>query len=83
MVAAQNMVQTLLGADNSTKGKKVDNNTSRKAATTVSKSFHDWVFEWRDWDKTQKAANIRISYSSRMTGVFFIPAWGFSNSSRG
>jgi hypothetical protein len=29
-----------------------DNNTSRKAATTVSKSVHDWVFEWRYWDKT-------------------------------
>jgi hypothetical protein len=25
---------------------------SREAATTVSKSVHDWVFEWRDGDKT-------------------------------
>ena len=42
MVAAQNMVQTLLGTDNSTKGKKVEtNNKSHKAATTVSKSVHD------------------------------------------
>ena len=41
MVAAQNKVQTLLDTDNSTKGKKVENNTSRKAATTVSKSVHD------------------------------------------
>ena len=29
-----------------------DKNTSLKAATTVSKSVHNWVFEWRDWDKT-------------------------------
>ena len=42
IVAAQNMVQALLDTDNSTKGKKVvDNNTSRNAATTVSKSVHD------------------------------------------
>jgi hypothetical protein len=42
MVAVQNMVQTFLGTDNSTKGKKVrDNNTSHKAATTVSKSVND------------------------------------------
>jgi hypothetical protein len=26
-------------------------NTSHKAATTVSKSVHDWDFELRDWDK--------------------------------
>jgi predicted transcriptional regulator len=51
MVAAQNMVQTLLGIDNSTKGKQVET-IIRKAATTVSKTVHDWVFEQRDWDKT-------------------------------
>ena len=51
MVAAQNMVQTPLGTDNSTKGKK-DNNTSRKADTTAGKSVHYWVFELRNWDKT-------------------------------
>ena len=43
MVAAQNMVQTLLGTDNSTKGKKVE--TTSKAATTVRKNVHDGVFE--------------------------------------
>jgi hypothetical protein len=37
MVAAQNMVQTLLGTDNSKGQEGRDNNTSHKAATTVSK----------------------------------------------
>ena len=46
MVAIQHMVQRLLGKVNSTKGQEGrDNNTSYKAATTVSKSVHDRVFE--------------------------------------
>ena len=42
METAQNMVQTVLGTDNKTK----DKNTSHEAATTVSKSVHDSVFEY-------------------------------------
>jgi hypothetical protein len=46
MVAAQNMVQTLLGTDNSTKGERGrDNNISHEAATSVSKGVHVLVFE--------------------------------------
>ena len=64
MVATQhdnNMVATqhgtniiiIIGHRNQHKGQEGrDNNTSREAATTVSKSVHDWGFEWRDGDKT-------------------------------
>jgi hypothetical protein len=41
MVAAQNMVQTLLCTDKPQRQEGRDNNTLREAATTVSKSVHD------------------------------------------
>jgi hypothetical protein len=41
MIAAQNMVQTLLGSQQHKGQEGGDKNTSHKAATTVSKSVHD------------------------------------------
>jgi hypothetical protein len=41
MEAAQNMVQTLLRSQQYEGQEDRDNNTSHKAATTVSKSVHD------------------------------------------
>jgi hypothetical protein len=45
MVAAQNMVQTLVGRQQHQGQEGRNNNTSRKAATTVSKSVHVRIFE--------------------------------------
>ena len=53
MVAAQKHGTNTIGQSQQHKDQEgKDNNTSYKAATTVSKSVHAWVFEWRDWDKT-------------------------------
>ena len=40
-VAAQNMVPTLLGTDNSTKGKKVETTIHHAKQTQLSVSVHD------------------------------------------
>ena len=52
MVAAQNMVQTLLGRQQHKGQKGRDNNTSHEAATSAGKIVHDWFFQWRYGDKT-------------------------------
>ena len=53
MVAAQKHGTNIIGQSQQHNGQEGrDNNTSHKAATTVNKIVHDWVFEWRDWDKT-------------------------------
>ena len=43
---------TLLGKDNSTKGKKVETTTHHAKQSQLSVRVSMIVFEWRDWDKT-------------------------------
>ena len=45
MVAAENMLQALLGTDNSTKVKKVEATIYHTNQPPLSVSFHDQVFE--------------------------------------